>query len=74
VKQRGLDVSQWLRVGGVKAYADGSLGSGTALFHQVNKRTTHLMAPLDVFTYQKTLSRFLSSGVQMKENEPTVHT
>lgn len=34
VKQRGHDVSQWLRVGGVKAFADGSVGSGTALFHQ----------------------------------------
>lgn len=34
VKQRGHDVSQWLRVGGVKAFADGSLGSQTALFHQ----------------------------------------
>lgn len=38
VKQRGHDVSQWLRVGGVKAYADGSLGSGTALFHQVHEQ------------------------------------
>ena len=42
VKQRGHDVSQWLRVGGVKAFADGSLGSGSALFHQVHKQTAHL--------------------------------
>lgn len=35
VRQNGCSVSQWLRVGGVKAFADGSLGSRTALFHEV---------------------------------------
>lgn len=35
VRQSGCSVSQWLRVGGVKAFADGSLGSRTALFHEV---------------------------------------
>lgn len=35
VQQSGYSVSPWLRVGGMKAFADGSLGSRTALFHEV---------------------------------------
>lgn len=61
MKQRGHDVSQWLRVGGVKAFADGSLGSQTALFHQVlNMSLTCklLMAPLNFFTSRKILPKF----------------
>jgi predicted amidohydrolase YtcJ len=34
VEQRRSPVSHWLHVGGVKAFADGSLGSGSALFHE----------------------------------------
>ena len=32
--RRTIRQDEWLRVGGVKGYADGSLGSGTALFDQ----------------------------------------
>jgi predicted amidohydrolase YtcJ len=35
VRQRGFMLSQWLHIGGVKAFADGSLGTRTALFHKV---------------------------------------
>ncbi|XP_024520590.1 uncharacterized protein LOC9656200 isoform X2 [Selaginella moellendorffii] len=34
IKERGRHISDWVHIGGVKAFADGSLGSGTALFHQ----------------------------------------
>lgn len=33
--EKGRILSQWLRIGGVKAFADGSLGSSSALFHEV---------------------------------------
>jgi len=33
-KQAGVKQDEWLRVGGVKGYADGSLGSSTALFFE----------------------------------------
>jgi predicted amidohydrolase YtcJ len=39
VEQRRSPVSHWLHVGGVKAFADGSLGSGSALFHEVHTAT-----------------------------------
>lgn len=61
VKQRGHDVSQWLRVGGVKAFADGSLGSGTARFHLVKKSTIHRLAPFIVFRSRYILPRFTTS-------------
>lgn len=31
----GHALSQWVYFGGVKAFADGSLGSGSALFYEV---------------------------------------
>ncbi|KAJ7529283.1 hypothetical protein O6H91_15G042300 [Diphasiastrum complanatum] len=34
VKEKGHVLSPWVHVGGVKAFADGSLGSSTALFHE----------------------------------------
>ncbi|KAG6552491.1 hypothetical protein Mapa_005911 [Marchantia paleacea] len=34
VAEKGRIFSQWLRIGGVKAFADGSLGSSSALFHE----------------------------------------
>ncbi|CAM6050800.1 unnamed protein product, partial [Sphagnum compactum] len=34
VEQRTSPVSHWLHVGGVKTFADGSLRSGPALFHE----------------------------------------
>ncbi|BBN01396.1 hypothetical protein MPTK1_2g07090 [Marchantia polymorpha subsp. ruderalis] len=34
VAEKGRILSQWLRIGGVKAFADGSLGSSSALFHE----------------------------------------
>jgi predicted amidohydrolase YtcJ len=33
-RRAGMKNDEWLRVGGVKAFADGSLGSGTALFFE----------------------------------------
>ncbi|KAL2642916.1 hypothetical protein R1flu_010503 [Riccia fluitans] len=34
VGEKGRVISQWLRIGGLKAFADGSLGSSSALFHE----------------------------------------
>ncbi|KAK4253181.1 hypothetical protein QN277_010777 [Acacia crassicarpa] len=34
IKRTGLALSQWLYLGGVKAFADGSLGSNSALFYE----------------------------------------
>ncbi|GAQ83501.1 amidohydrolase family protein [Klebsormidium nitens] len=34
IKEKGKKLSPWLHIGGVKAFADGSLGSSTALFHE----------------------------------------
>ncbi|MFS7931655.1 putative acyl-lysine deacylase [Helianthus anomalus] len=34
VQKTGRRVSQWISIGGVKAFADGSLGSNSALFHE----------------------------------------
>ncbi|XP_076939973.1 protein LONG AFTER FAR-RED 3-like isoform X1 [Bidens hawaiensis] len=34
VQTTGRRVSQWISIGGVKAFADGSLGSNSALFHE----------------------------------------
>ncbi|CAA7388485.1 unnamed protein product [Spirodela intermedia] len=34
VRERGRSISQWIHLGGVKAFADGSLGSNSALFYQ----------------------------------------
>nr|GMD71912.1 putative amidohydrolase YtcJ [Ipomoea batatas] len=34
VKKVGRSLSQWIHLGGVKAFADGSLGSNSALFHE----------------------------------------
>ncbi|PWA86647.1 amidohydrolase family [Artemisia annua] len=34
VQTTGRKLSQWLYIGGVKAFADGSLGSNSALFHE----------------------------------------
>ena len=33
----GRAISQWVYLGGVKAFADGSLGSNSALFYEVRK-------------------------------------
>lgn len=35
VKKVGHSLSQWIHLGGVKAFADGSLGSNSALFYEV---------------------------------------
>ena len=34
----GRAISQWIYLGGVKAFADGSLGSNSALFHEVRTK------------------------------------
>jgi hypothetical protein len=34
----GRALSQWIYLGGVKAFADGSLGSNSALFYEVRTR------------------------------------
>ncbi|XP_028555710.1 protein LONG AFTER FAR-RED 3 isoform X3 [Dendrobium catenatum] len=34
-EDKGRSLSQWIYLGGVKAFADGSLGSNSALFHEV---------------------------------------
>lgn len=35
VNRAGRKLSQWIYLGGLKSYADGSLGSNSALFHEV---------------------------------------
>lgn len=35
MSKSGRVLSQWIYLGGVKAFADGSLGSNSALFHEV---------------------------------------
>ncbi|XP_020592911.1 uncharacterized protein LOC110033320 isoform X2 [Phalaenopsis equestris] len=40
-KDKGRSISQWLYIGGVKAFADGSLGSNSALFHEPYKDDPH---------------------------------
>ncbi|XP_031383478.1 protein LONG AFTER FAR-RED 3 isoform X1 [Punica granatum] len=34
IRKGGASMSEWIHYGGVKAFADGSLGSGSALFHE----------------------------------------
>ncbi|XP_078178772.1 amidohydrolase family isoform X2 [Carex rostrata] len=34
IREKGWRLSQWIYLGGVKAFADGSLGSNSALFHE----------------------------------------
>lgn len=35
INQAGRKLSEWLYLGGVKSFADGSLGSNSALFYEV---------------------------------------
>ncbi|KAJ3693084.1 hypothetical protein LUZ60_012179 [Juncus effusus] len=34
IREKGRSISQWIYIGGVKAFMDGSLGSNSALFHE----------------------------------------
>jgi hypothetical protein len=36
IHEKGRSLSEWIHVGGVKAFLDGSLGSSSALFYEVN--------------------------------------
>ena len=58
----GHDLSQWIYLGGVKAFADGSLGSNSALLYEVITKLfwhlhaflvieIHLLFPLPSFLY-----------------------
>lgn len=40
VNKVGRVLSQWIYLGGVKAFADGSLGSNSALFYEVTWNTS----------------------------------
>ncbi|KAK8943068.1 hypothetical protein KSP39_PZI008980 [Platanthera zijinensis] len=40
-KDKGRSLSQWIYIGGVKAFADGSLGSNSALFHEPYEDDPH---------------------------------
>lgn len=35
MQETGRAISQWIHLGGVKAFLDGSLGSNSALFYEV---------------------------------------
>ncbi|WOK99095.1 hypothetical protein Cni_G07807 [Canna indica] len=41
IQEKGRILSQWIHLGGVKAFADGSLGSSSALFHEVYEDDAH---------------------------------
>ncbi|XP_020242130.1 uncharacterized protein LOC109820407 [Asparagus officinalis] len=40
-EKKGSSLSQWIYLGGVKAFADGSLGSNNALFHEPDEDDPH---------------------------------
>ncbi|KAG0477134.1 hypothetical protein HPP92_013975 [Vanilla planifolia] len=40
-KKKGRSLSQWIYIGGVKAFADGSLGSNSAFFHEPYEDDPH---------------------------------
>lgn len=45
VTKAGRTLSGWIYLGGVKAFADGSLGSNSALFYEVRRKVfMHLLA------------------------------
>jgi len=52
--QKGSVLSEWLYLGGVKAFIDGSLGSNSALFYEVKSTILsliHLQYILKILSY-----------------------
>ncbi|KAK6143252.1 hypothetical protein DH2020_023600 [Rehmannia glutinosa] len=59
IKQAGRKLSQWIYLGGMKSFADGSLGSNSALFHEpyVDEPSNHGLQVADTdMLYNMTLS------------------
>ncbi|KAL5570297.1 hypothetical protein UlMin_026872 [Ulmus minor] len=60
VEKVGHSLSQWLYLGGVKAFADGSLGSSSALFHEPYVEEPHNKG-LQVMDYEELFNLTLAS-------------
>ncbi|KAL5570594.1 hypothetical protein UlMin_027169 [Ulmus minor] len=60
VEKVGHSMSQWLYLGGVKAFADGSLGSSSALFHEPYVVEPHNKG-LQVMDYEELFNLTLAS-------------
>jgi predicted amidohydrolase YtcJ len=66
VRQRGFMLSQWLHIGGVKAFADGSLGTRTALFHKAyaDDNSNYGLLALDLDWFQEAVLGADNAGLQ----------
>ncbi|KAH8967699.1 hypothetical protein BDL97_03G090200 [Sphagnum fallax] len=67
VRQRGFMLSQWLHIGGVKAFADGSLGTRTALFHKAyaDDNSNYGLLALDLDWFQEAVLGADNAGLQV---------
>jgi predicted amidohydrolase YtcJ len=70
-KRAGMKNDEWLRVGGVKGYADGSLGSGTALFFEPydddpGNRGVFAAEAIDLATLEERVAAADAAGLQVE--------
>ncbi|PIN21975.1 N-substituted formamide deformylase [Handroanthus impetiginosus] len=75
INQAGRKLSQWIYLGGVKSFADGSLGSNSALFYEpyVDEPLNHGLQVADIDTlYNMTISAD-KAGLQPYVDEPLNH-
>jgi len=59
IGENGRSLSQWIHLGGVKAFLDDSLGSSSALFHEVNSLSLFYI-PSHTFFFRFFLVNFCS--------------
>jgi predicted amidohydrolase YtcJ len=61
-------LSQWLHIGGVKAFADGSLGTRTALFHKAysDDNSNYGLLALDLDWLQEAVLGADNAGLQIE--------
>lgn len=52
IKKAGHALSNWVYLGGVKAFADGSLGSNSALFYEVRQSNGNMNFPLIIQLFE----------------------
>lgn len=67
IKEKGRSISQWIYLGGVKAFADGSLGSNSALFHEpyVDEPHNYGLEVIDFDTLRNLTLQSDKSGLQV---------
>ncbi|XP_052191061.1 protein LONG AFTER FAR-RED 3 isoform X2 [Diospyros lotus] len=67
LQEKGHKLSQWLYLGGVKAFADGSLGSNSALFHEpyVDDPTNYGLQVTDIESLFNITAASDKSGLQV---------